>query len=238
MKNISINKAISMFLSVIIILALILILFNISYGYNNLIIIGVTLLSTIVLVLNLFVKNKIIEKEIIVEKELFIETSEIKKEKIQKNVKNEDFISIIDKKNKDIDLEKYINKQLSKIANYFSLDQIVFYLKNNEKIFTIVAKYAFISEKIIEFKEGEGLSGQVVKDKKPLYLTDIPIGYITVISGLGKGDPKSLLIIPVIMGNDVIGLAEFASLRDINETDRKSINLLIEKIAENLINVY
>ena len=92
-------------------------------------------------------------------------------------------------------------------------------------------------ENNLEFSVGEGLSGQAVKDKKSLYLTDIPEGYITIISGLGEGNPKSLFIVPAFSEDEVIGLAEFASLIEIDETKRELIEIMVEKIATNLVNV-
>jgi len=207
-------------------------------SYNIAFISLITISAIVIVVINFFNKTTIEkEVEVIVEKKVYIENKSNENETTTKENDLEKAVNLIDDINEKTNQEEYINKQLSKIAKNFDLDQIVFYLKQDNNKFKILGKYALTMEDNTEFSVGEGLSGQAVKDKKPLYITDIPEGYITIISGLGNGNPKSLFIVPAFFDDEVIGLAEFASLSEISEAKRELIEIMLEKIAINLVNV-
>lgn len=82
--------------------------------------------------------------------------------------------------------------------------------------FKSVSTYAYYSDKIPpEFAEGDGLTGQVVKDKKVMFIDELPENYINVVSGLGNQKPNYLAIIPVIDKDQVIGIIELATFKSI-----------------------
>lgn len=128
------------------------------------------------------------------------------------------------------ELNKYAEKLLSNFSNHFDFVQGVFFIHNTkENQFEYCADYAYIAENRPEaFKEGDTLSGQVAKNKKMVYISDIPDNYIKVVSGLGESSPNHLVIAPVIVKNKVIGVIEFASFKDYKENEIH----LIEKLAE------
>ena len=77
------------------------------------------------------------------------------------------------------------------------------------------------------FEIGEGINGQVAKDKKTLQLDNIPENYIqVVVSGLGQGSPKHLIFIPLIFGKQTVALVELATF----EKKNYNLNILSEKI--------
>jgi len=45
-----------------------------------------------------------------------------------------------------------------------------------------------------------------------IFITEVPKDYIKIKSGLGQDDPKSLLIVPMKLNENVIGVIEIASL--------------------------
>ena len=238
MKKLNTTNIVSLLLLIPIVVGSVIMLLGYYLQLSNIIISIIAISSITISILNIFNKTVIEKKvDVIVEKKIYIEKEAEEKSFDNKTQDKEKVMKIISKPEKNFNTGKYINKEISKIAKHFNLDQIVFYIKNDNQKFTIVGKYAFITENEIEFVKGEGLSGQVVKDEKSLYLTDIPDGYITIISGLGKGNPKSLLIVPVFSENEVIGIVEYASLNDIEDVDRKNIEMLSNEIAINLINV-
>lgn len=238
MKKLNTTNIVSLLLLIPIVVGSVIMLLGYYLQQSNIIISIIAISSITISILNIFNKTVIEKKvDVIVEKKIYIEKEAEEKSFDNKTQDKEKVMKIISKPEKNFNTGKYINKEISKIAKHFNLDQIVFYIKNDNQKFTIVGKYAFITENEIEFVKGEGLSGQVVKDEKSLYLTDIPDGYITIISGLGKGNPKSLLIVPVFSENEVIGIVEYASLNDIEDVDRKNIEMLSNEIAINLINV-
>ena len=111
--------------------------------------------------------------------------------------------------------EKFLEKLLSDIAKKHDIVQaIAFEKRPNEDLFQIAASYAYFSEtEGPTFTEGVSLPGQVAKNKAVLNLTEVPPDYITVLSGLGKGSPSHLLIVPILDNeqrcNGVIELSSF-----------------------------
>ncbi len=106
--------------------------------------------------------------------------------------------------------------------------------KNNQKegVFKSVATYAYYSEhKPSDFKEGEGLSGQVVKDNKAIFLSDIPEGYVEIVSGLGKHKPSHLAIMPIFKNNNVVGVVELASFKSFGDSFARRIKDISESFG-------
>ncbi len=207
-------------------------------NYNIALVSVITISAIIIVVINIFNKTVIEKKvEVIVEKKVYIEKQPDVNEQTNEADDLKNAVNLIDNIDDKTNREEYVNTQLSKIAKKIDLDQIVFYLKQDNNTYKLFGKYALTMENNLEFSVGEGLSGQAVKDKKALYITDIPDGYITIISGLGKGNPKSLFVVPAFVDEDVVGLAEFASLSEITTKNRELIEIMVEKMAFNLVNV-
>lgn len=98
---------------------------------------------------------------------------------------------------------------------YFSLDK-------GKEVFSKIADYAYFSEiPPREFAEGETISGQAAKNKKILKVTEIPEGYISVLSGLGSSSPSFMVIIPLLSEDRSIGIIELAFFREPGEADMR-----------------
>ena len=127
------------------------------------------------------------------------------------------------------DVRQYADKILQNIAKELDIVQgLIFILNTNDNLFHVSGEYAYYSEEQPRsFPSGETLSGQVAKNKKILNVQDMPEGYITVLSGLGKGNPRHLIIAPVVFKGESIGIIELASFKAFD----KDMEDLIEKIA-------
>lgn len=123
----------------------------------------------------------------------------------------------------------YTEKVLQNIAKEIDIVQgLAFVLDDNDQQFHISGEYAYFSEEQPRsFSLGETISGQVAKNKKLLNLENIPDGYITILSGLGKGSPHHLIIAPIVNGDESIGVLELAAFKPVSKEYEK----LIEKIA-------
>ncbi|HOZ13394.1 MAG TPA: GAF domain-containing protein [Tenuifilaceae bacterium] len=133
------------------------------------------------------------------------------------------------------DMEKFGELMLSRIAKKFDIVQGLFYQKNvGSGIFSFTAGYAFFSEtQPVSYIEGDTLPGQVAKNKHLLNLDKVPDGYITVLSGLGKGSPRHLLIIPVVSSsNETVGIIELASFKPFNSQQEELFSALGRKLGE------
>lgn len=58
------------------------------------------------------------------------------------------------------------------------------------------------------FAFGEGLLGQAAKDRRTLVLNEVPEDYFTICSGLGARKPRHLLVTPLAVDNEVVGVIE------------------------------
>ena len=128
----------------------------------------------------------------------------------------EGIIPRIDPKEKT---EDYAGRILRNMSKHFEIVQGVFFLRNQiTKQFESISTFACTSEKkTSSFKVGEGIAGQVAKNKTLMHLTSIPEGYLKIQSSLGKSSPTNLLIIPLLLNKETIGIIELASFQVIDE---------------------
>lgn len=106
--------------------------------------------------------------------------------------------------------------------------------ENKAHFIELFVSYAFVlpESKRVRYELGEGLAGQVAKEGNILNISDIPNGYITVISGLGSSNPTDLLIQPIRAGESIIGVVEIASFSPINEKGMKDIELAFSLLTK------
>lgn len=115
------------------------------------------------------------------------------------------------------DVDELSYQILSFIINYMKANQGGIFIKNNEDphniTFDLKSFYAFNRRKFIKksFELGEGLVGNCALEKQKIHLTEIPQNYIKITSGLGGANPKSLILIPMKMEEEILGVIEIAS---------------------------
>ena len=78
---------------------------------------------------------------------------------------------------------------------------------------------------------GEGLVGQVAKDRQLMHVKRIPADYSTMHSALGRGRLRELLLIPLAVDGVLHGVVEFAFLRRVQTEDRELLLRTAEPIA-------
>jgi putative methionine-R-sulfoxide reductase with GAF domain len=136
-------------------------------------------------------------------------------------VKTENFkIKIEAVINNNESINQTAKKILIEFAELFQIVQGEIYLiiDNKIKLFETYAYYV-PEGKITEFEIGDGLIGQVAKEKKALCLDNIPDNYITVATGLGKATPSNLIIFPLIYEKELVGIIELASFNKYSRHD-------------------
>ena len=108
----------------------------------------------------------------------------------------------------------------------------IFLVNENDQTLELKACYAYEKRKIISktISVDEGLLGQCFKEKGTIHLTDIPQHYITITSGLGGSNPRSILIVPLKTADAIFGVMEIASF---NLFSKHEIDF-IEKISESI----
>ncbi|UII28351.1 GAF domain-containing protein [Fulvivirga maritima] len=140
-------------------------------------------------------------------------------------------------KNHSATLEILGDDIISQIVNYMDVNQGALYIINEDELHRI-ATYAYNKKKYVNQKidQGAGLVGQCVIEKESVYITDLPQGYTTITSGLGECTPSSLLIVPLVARDIVIGAVELAALRKLKDYEIQFVENLSESIANIIMN--
>jgi PAS domain S-box-containing protein len=137
-------------------------------------------------------------------------------------------------------LAKNVMKQL---IDYIGANQGAIYILNEmdekNKYFEMISAIAYQREKYHKknFELKEGLVGRCAFEKQPVYLTEIPENYIQLTSGLGSAEPNYLLLVPLIIDDQVMGVIEVASFKPIEKHQIEFISSLGQNVASTISNV-
>jgi signal transduction histidine kinase/HAMP domain-containing protein/ActR/RegA family two-component response regulator len=82
----------------------------------------------------------------------------------------------------------------------------------SELEFSRIATYGFQRGGMTRFVLGESLAGQAAMERKRILIENVPPGYLTVGSGLGVASPASVVMLPILFEDQVLGVLELASL--------------------------
>ncbi len=141
-------------------------------------------------------------------------------------------------------LEELSQALMKELVNYTEADVGILFIARkeedgNEQFLEVGGSYAFDREKFIHrsFRFGEGLTGRAAVEKEPIYITDLPPDYMKIRSGLGEDVPSSILLVPVMLDNNVLGVIELASLGEIPAHQVDFVRQLAEALATTLAKV-
>lgn len=183
-------------------------------------------------------KVRILEKEVynykakeVIENQKMLEVDETEDSR-----EEEDIVLRILSMDETSKVDVFLEQLLVRMSREFEIVQAVAHIKMPDNHFHMVATYAFYSETEVEsFIEGETIAGQTAKNKEILHLQNIPEGYLSVLSGLGKGNPSHLLIIPIVYEDDTIAIIELASFVSFDEFGIKVFEKLRVLLAEYMV---
>ncbi len=83
---------------------------------------------------------------------------------------------------------------------------------STELQFSRIATYGFQRGGMTRFVLGESMAGQAALERKRILIENIPPGYLAVGSGLGAASPVSVVMLPILFEDQVLGVLELASL--------------------------
>lgn len=92
-------------------------------------------------------------------------------------------------------------------------------VNDTEAIFKYAEGFAYtnLENPTPEFQYGEGLIGQVAKDKRAMLINDIPEQYLKAASGLGAAQPNHILIYPILKDGKVVSIIELSTFITLDE---------------------
>jgi PAS domain S-box-containing protein len=133
------------------------------------------------------------------------------------------------------DMETLSYAVISGLVRYLEANQGGLFLvreEKGEKYLEMVACHAYDRKKFPgkRILWGEGLIGAAAVEGKGYYTDKISDGYLTITSGLGKANPRYLLIEPLVWNEQVFGIIEIASF---NRLEKYKI-LFVQRVAENI----
>jgi putative methionine-R-sulfoxide reductase with GAF domain/uncharacterized OsmC-like protein len=135
------------------------------------------------------------------------------------------------------------DKIISALVKYTSSNQGGLYVLNDEdehnKYLELVSLFAFDTKKYEtqKIKLGQGILGQTFLEKETTILNEIPNDYISITSGLGGANPKSILMVPLKVDKEVYGIVELASFKYYEQHEIAFVEKLAETIASTLASV-
>ncbi|MCU0437716.1 MAG: GAF domain-containing protein [Raineya sp.] len=152
------------------------------------------------------------------------------------------FGDILRKNNDDINrlADVIISELVKKLnANQGGLFIVTKDEDGSEEYLKMEACYAWDKKKYLEQKVylGDGLTGQAWQEQSTIYLTEVPNDYITITSGLGKTNPRSVLIVPLKVNDEVFGVVEIASISEIEDYQIRFVERVAESIASTIATV-
>ncbi|WP_460723554.1 HAMP domain-containing protein [Nocardia heshunensis] len=85
-----------------------------------------------------------------------------------------------------------------------------------------------------KFTFGQSLVGQAARSRRTIAVDDVPGTYVTISSGLGQTAPLNLLILPIAVEDQVLGVIELASLHRFTRIHRDFLDQLMETVGVNV----
>ena len=137
------------------------------------------------------------------------------------------------------DLERLSQNIITNLVQYLNANLGGIYVKNENNspvTYDLSASYAYDRNRFLErsFELGEGLVGACAAEAETIYLTEIPQDYIQITSGIGGVNPNNLVVVPLIIDEEILGIIELAGIKIFEQHEIEFLEKQGESIASTL----
>ena len=147
-------------------------------------------------------------------------------------------------RNNSTDIHQLSKSFISSIVTYLGAHHGGFFAINDlsdhqNPIYELVSTYAYeIDEKKnVQLKLGQGLIGQCAVEKETIYIEHSPTEFSKISSGLGGAFAAYVLIVPLKLQDQVLGVLEIASFSKILPYQVDFLEKLGESVASSILSV-
>jgi len=143
-------------------------------------------------------------------------------------------------KDDHFNVDEIANKIVSQLTKYVGANQCGLFLvddSDQDNVFLdLKGMYAYGRKKhdVKKINLGEGLVGQCYLEGSYIHMTQVPANFVKITSGLGEATPRCILLIPLKMEGNSVGVMEFAFFNPIS-------SILIDfltKVSENIASLF
>ncbi|WP_409291874.1 response regulator [Peribacillus sp. SCS-37] len=176
-----------------------------------------------------------------------IESYNVKELKYTAEIKEQNWIEsnsvdIVNLYSRFVSVNALAEEFMKKLAPAVEANLGAFYLKDDsegEYVYRKIASYSDPERTAGRqvFKPGEGIIGQAASEKKTILLADIPEDYRMISTGLGEAAPKSILIAPVLLRDEVVAVVEIASLKRFTPAQHKLVENVLDTLGMGITNI-
>lgn len=126
---------------------------------------------------------------------------------------------------------------INEIATYISAGVATLYVTEqieNECFLSLMSSYAYSNhdDNPTQYKQGEGLVGQVALSRKPILLKNATEHYLKVASGINTSTPTNIFILPILYQNAIQGVLEIGTVAELSPTEIEYLTQATEVIAK------
>ncbi len=141
---------------------------------------------------------------------------------------------------KSNDIPTFVDALLSDLAPQVNAGVAVFYLFDPDaKTLDLTGSYGFDRNDGLStrFRLGEGLLGQCGAERKPIRISPVPSDYLRIQSATGGAAPHSVLLLPLLSTDRLLGVMELASFEPLEGRKLRLLEDAAPTIALSLDNL-
>lgn len=151
------------------------------------------------------------------------------------------FAEILRQNNDNIEVLSF--NIMSNLINYLDGNQGALFVMNesdpDDIYFEMKTAIAYGREKVDrkKIRIGEELVGRCVHENMTIYMIDVPENYVNITSGLGEANPRCILLVPLKLNDEVYGVIEIVSFKELEQYKIEFVEKLGESIASTISSV-